>query len=94
MSVQTIQPVNPTPLPGAMTVANPNQRAVDDADAVAFAQQVGSNSVSSVNGGKQDFSGATMKDVQKAISEGIIMQAVNQAAEDRQKLKEVMEEQS
>lgn len=94
MSVQNIQPVNPTPLPGAMTVANPNQRTVDDVEAFAFAQQVGSNSVSSVGSEKKDFSNATMEDVDKAIFQGILMDGVNKAAEDRQKLKEAMEEQS
>jgi hypothetical protein len=94
MSVQPIQPVNPTPLPGAMTVANPNQRTVNDVEAVAFAQQVGSNSVSSVGSEKQDFSNATMEEAMKLISESILFQGLNQAADDRQKMKEAMEEQS
>jgi hypothetical protein len=91
MSVQNIPPVNAVPLPGAMTVSVPNQRTVDDAEAVAFAQQVGSSPVSSVNDGKTNSS-ITMKDVQKMLTEGITMNIANEAARQRQELQDIMEE--
>jgi hypothetical protein len=94
MTVQNIQPVNPTPLSEAMTVANPNQRSVEDAEAFAFANQVGSNSVSSVNSGTPDFSNATMNDVNKVVSDGIVINIINEGGRMCQELKEIMEEQN
>jgi|LakMenEpi03Aug12_release.lakeMendotaPanAssembly.Ray.scaffolds.fasta_scaffold164027_3 hypothetical protein len=83
MNVQSVPPVAPSSLPRAVTVENPNQRPVDDAEAAAFAQQVES---------KPDYSNATMKDVEKVLTEGITINAANDMARQREELKQVMEE--
>jgi hypothetical protein len=94
MNVETIQPVHSATLPEAMTVANPNQRTVDHADATAFAQMVGNKASSTVGSGEPDFSNATMETVNDYVLNSIVMRGVYQSAEHRQQIREDTEEQN
>lgn len=81
-----INPVESTPPSQSLSVGNSPTREVTDKEASDFAK--------SVEPQKPDFSNATMEDVAKLQAESILNKIINDSAEQRQQLKEAMEEQN
>jgi hypothetical protein len=81
-----INPVESTLPTQSLSVGNSPTREVSDKDASEFE--------TSLKTEKTDFSNATMKDVAKLQTESILSKIINDSAEQRQQLKEVMEEQN
>ena len=86
MSINSISPVESTPPSQSLSVGNSPTREVSD--------QVASDFEKSLKTEKPDFSKATMEDVKKFQTEGILNNIINDSARQRQELKEAMEEQN
>lgn len=87
MNITPINPVASKPPAESLSVADSARREISDGEATTFAKEVASAPE------KPDFSKATLNDVSKALSEGIVMNMVNEAERQRQELKEVNEQQ-
>jgi hypothetical protein len=88
MNIEQINPVASKPPAESLSVPDSARREVSDTEATNFAKQVESAPE------KPDFSKASLDGVSKFQFEGILMNMVNDAARQRQELKEAMEEQS
>jgi hypothetical protein len=86
MSINQINPVESTPPSQSLSVGNSPTREVSDKEVSEFEK--------SLKAGKPDYSKATLEDVKKIQTEGIINNIINDSARQRQELKEVMEEQN
>lgn len=85
MSISQIAPVSSKSPAEATATDGFQSRQVSDAESADFANQVlGAKSTQSVS----------MDDVEKVMTEGIVNNIVNEAARQRQELKEAMEDQS
>lgn len=81
-----INPVESTLPPRSLSVSNSPTQEVSDKDASEFE--------TSLKTEKTDFSNATLEDVAKFQSDSILSKIINDSAEQRQQLKEAMEEQT
>lgn len=83
MSINQISPIAPMPPSQSLSVGDSPTQEVSDKVASEFEK--------SLETGEPDFSKATMEDVNKALTLGVVNNIMNQEAEQRQKLAAVIE---
>jgi hypothetical protein len=88
MTIDSINAVGSTPAAQSMAVGNPQAREVSDAEAADFQK------ASEAGPAVIDYSKVTMAQFQEKFNEGILLNGISNAANDREELRKAMEEQN
>jgi hypothetical protein len=88
MTIDSINAVGSTPAAQSMAVGNPQTREVSAAEAADFqkAAEAGPAVI--------DYSSITMEQFMEQFNQGILLNGISQAANDREELRKAMEEQN